>query len=500
MVWLVGALLLLWLAQGPVVLVLAAALLAVPRVRWWVQDRTYVSRRVVTWSAGVAAAAVLAVVVAPDGWLPIPPAPGAWAGPSYVGRPASPHQVPAEEVPQNPHRSAGDPVDRPGPLGLQPEVDTAWFGLQRCGRLELTSTDLLVALCSDGEGRSLRVVDPETMRPVASQDLPDVPEGSACDGESLYLDATDRAVVATGDRAVLAVRTSQEGEPGLETDATWDLKPYVPYGDCLVAVAPDWSGRVWWASRAGLVGTLDPATGQVGVVDLGEEVRHDVPVDAGAAYVVTDEAVHRLVAGADGTPQATWRSDYDGESGSAAVLLDRGTLAITDEVDDRTGVRFLARDDGRTVCRQAVFEKGEGATRSTLADLGAGVVVANDAGYSSPRRSLLGYTPGAGVARVDLVDDGCAVTWTSDSVSPASGAVVSRPSGLLYAWTKRPSVTGVSAWYLTAIDADSGRSRWSVRTGTGLLAGSGGSVVTLGRDGSAYLGTRAGLVRVRDRR
>lgn len=503
MVWLVGALLLLWLAQGPMVLVLAAALLAVPRVRWWVQDRAHVSRRTVTWTAGAAAAIGLVVVVVPDGWLPIPPAPGAWAGPSYVGRPASPHPVSAEEVPPNPHRSTGDPAepaDRPGPLGLQPEVDTSWFGLQRCGRVELTSTDLLVALCSAGEGRSLRVVDPETLRPVASHELPDVPEDEACDGEAFYLDATDRAVVATGDREVLAVRTSHEGEPDLRADATWDLKPYVPYGDCLVAVAPDYSGRLWWASSAGLVGTLDPATGQVGVLDLGERVRHDLAVDPGAAYVVTDEAMHRLVVGGDGTPQATWRSEYDGVSGSAPVLLDRGTLAITDEVDDRLGVRFLARDDGRTVCRQPVFEEGKGATRSTLADLGAGVVVANDAGYASPRRSLLGFTAGGGVARVDLVDDGCAVTWTTDAVSASSGAVVSRPNGLLYAWTKRPSMTGASAWYLTAIDADSGRRRWGVRTGTGLLAGSGGSSVLLGRDGSAYLGTEAGLVRVRDRR
>lgn len=499
MVWLVVALLLLWLAQGPVVLLLAAGLLAVPRVRWWVQDRAYVSRRVVAWTAGVAVALALAVVVVPDGWLPIPPAPGAWAGPSYVGRPASPHPVPAEEVPANPHRSAGDPADRPGPLGLQPEVDTAWFGLQRCSRIEMTSTDLLVALCSEREARSLRVVDPETLRPVASQDLPDVPEGSDCDGETFYLDATDRAVTATGDRTVVAVRTSHEGEPGLETEPTWDLKPYVPYGDCLVAVAPDWSGRVWWASRAGLVGTIDPATGQVGVVDLGEQVGHDLAVDPGAAYVVTDEAVHRLVVGAAGTPQPTWRSAYDGGSGSAPVLTDRGTLAITDEVDDQTGVRFLARDDGRTVCRQAVFEEGEGATRSTLADLGAGVVVAHDAGYSSSRRSLLGFTAGAGVARVDLVDGGCALTWTTDAVSASSGAVASRPTGLLYAWTKRPSLTGVSAWYLTAIDADTGRRRWGVRTGTGLLAANDGSVV-LGRDGAAYAGTRAGLVRVRDRR
>jgi hypothetical protein len=408
--------------------------------------------------------------------------------------------VPAEEVPPNPHSSTGDPADRPGPLGHQPEVDTAWFGLQRCGRIEQTATGLLVALCAAGDDRVLRVIDPQTLRPGASQDLPDRPEGSACDGESFYLDDAERAVVGTGDRRVLAVRTSDEGEPDLETDASWDLKPYVPYGDCLVSVAPDWSGRIWWASGDGLVGTVDPATGQVGVVDLGEDVRHDVAVDAGAAYVVTDEAVHRLVVGADGTPQPTWRSEYDGVSGSAPVLVDRGTVAVTDEVDDRLGVRFLARDDGRTVCRQPVFEKGEGATRSTLADLGAGVVVANDGGYASSRGALLGFTAGAGVARVDLTDDGCAVTWTNGAVSPSSGVVASRPNGLLYTWAKRPSLTGVSAWYLTAIDADSGRRRFEVRTGTGLLSGSDGSTVVLGRDGSAYLGTRSGLVRVRDRR
>ena len=79
MVWLVGAVLLLWLAQGPVVLVIAAALLAVPRVRWWVQDRAYVSRRAVSWTAGVAAAVGLVVLVVPDGWLPIPTARAPWA-------------------------------------------------------------------------------------------------------------------------------------------------------------------------------------------------------------------------------------------------------------------------------------------------------------------------------------------------------------------------------------------------------------------------------------
>lgn len=498
-VWLVGALLLSWIAWGPVVPIVAVAALCAPRVRWWVRDRAYVSRRAAACLGGAAVAVTAVVLVVPDGRLPIPSAPGVWAGPSYVGRPASAAELPPSAAAPNPHRAAGDPADRPGPLGRQPEVETGWFGLQHCGRLELTSTDRIVALCTSRSGQALRLVDPESLRPVATAALPALPEGGTRCTDALYLDASDRVVVAAGDRQVLAVSTARGGDPDLDVATSWDLKPYVPFGDCLAALAPGWSGRVWWASAAGLVGTLDPGTGQVAVTDLGEEVRRGIATDEGGAYVVTDVALHRLSAGDDGTPQPVWRTAYSGPSGSAPVLLPGGVVAITDEVEDRLGVVFLARDDGRGLCRQSVFEEGDGATRSDLAVVGSGVVVVNNDGYSSPRSTLLGFATEPGVARVDLVEGGCVVSWTSDAVSPSGGAVVSRPQGLLYAWTKRPSLAGVSAWYLTGIDAGTGRSMWSVRTGTGLLAGNDGSPVMLGADGSAYLGTLAGLVRVRDR-
>ena len=51
-----GVLLLAWMAWGPVVLVLAAGALCVPRLRWWVLDRTYVSRQVAVRTAGAVAA------------------------------------------------------------------------------------------------------------------------------------------------------------------------------------------------------------------------------------------------------------------------------------------------------------------------------------------------------------------------------------------------------------------------------------------------------------
>ena len=499
MVWLVGALLLLWIAWGPVVLLVAAVALCVPRVRWWVQDRTHVSRRVVAWVAGAVTALVAVVLVVPDGWLPIPPAPGAWSGPSYVGRPATPRPL-AAAVAQNPHRSAGSSESRPGPLGLQPRVDTAWFGLQRCGRLEFTSAGRLVALCTDRSGPSLRLVDADSLRPTTTQDLPD-PSGSSCTGDAFYLDQADRAVVATADRRVLAVRTaSTKGEAELAVDTTWDLRPYVPDGDCLVALGPDWSGRIWWASWRGLVGTITPDSGQVRVIDLGEEVSHGLATDeGGGVYVVTDSALHRLHPAADGTPQTTWRTELEGASGSAPVLLDGGVVAITDSADSRTRVLFASRDAGQVICRQPVFEKGESDTDSTLASLGTGVVVTNSHDYSGPRSTLLGFTSSPGIARVDLVDGACVERWSSDAVAPGSGVTASWPNGLLYAWTKRPSLLGVSAWYLTALDAETGRSMWSVRTGTGLLAGSDHSQLTIGPEGSAWIGTLAGLVRVRDR-
>jgi hypothetical protein len=335
------------------------------------------------------------------------------------------------------------------------------------------------------------------MRTTDTHDLGTGVDDPACADDAFYLDARDRAVVAAG-RTVSAIATGS-GEDGLDVAARWDLKPWIPFGDCVVGIAPDWSGLVWWVSRAGLVGTIEPDTGRLAVIDLAEPVRHGLAVDQGGAYVVSDEALRRLSAGPDGTPRVLWRAEQVGRSGSAPVLIDGGAVAVTDEQDDQLGVVFVARDTGAGLCRQPVFEKGRGATDNTLASLGSGVVVTNNHGYSSPRSTLFGFTTDPGIARVDLADTGCVVRWTSEEVSPSSGATASWPTGLVYAWTKRPSHAGVSAWYLTALDAESGRTMWSVRTGTGLMAGSDGSRITLAPDGSAWLGTLAGLVRVRDR-
>lgn len=522
MTWLLAALLLVWLALGPWVPVVVALALLVPRLRWWVADRVVPTRR----SLGVAAAAALAVtglvVLVPDGLLPVPAGPGLAVAPQYRGRPVAARPVRAQPPPQHPHLArngtgtahhdawASDAYAWAGPVGLQPEVDTAWYGAQQCATLTFDSRGRIVAWCSGG--RTLRVLDPETLRALDSKELP-VPDSTEhCNRPAIFLDEEDRAVLATGDRRVLAVRTADaDGEPDLTTDRAWDLAGVVGRDDCVVALMPDWTGRIWFATGLGRVGTVDPVTGKVGVRDLGETITGSFAVDESGVFLAGDTALYRLAAGPDGEPEVAWRTAYDrgserkpGQpargSGTTPTLLDDGLLAITDNAEPRMNVVFLERGTGRQVCRQPVFAEDAGATDGSLVSLGSAVVVANHHGYAGPLRTLLGRGTSPGLARVEVTGGRCRLAWTSTEVAPSSPPTASWATGLVYAYTKRPSWWGVSAWYLTALDTVTGRTVFSVRTGTGVLMDNHRTPVVVAPDATAYVATLGGLVRVRDRR
>ena len=296
---------LLWFLLGPLVPLLALASLAHPRVRraWRPTPRVV---------AGWALAAVVLtglVVVAPDGLLPLPSGSGALVTPGYTGRPVT--AQPLSVV-------APDAGTANGPLGLSPEVDSALYGTDQCGGLVFTSGGRLVALCGEGDDQRLRVVDADTLRPLAGKDLPDPPAEAgteACE-VSFHLDGLDRVVVPTADRRILVVATADgAGEADLTTEETHDLTGVVPEGDCLLAVRPDSDDRTWFVTRQGRAGFVDPLGGPPRLLELGEEV--DQPLATGpdgGVYVVTQAALHRLDV-RRGEPVATWRSAYERGSG-----------------------------------------------------------------------------------------------------------------------------------------------------------------------------------------
>ena len=146
------------------------------------------------------------------------------------------------------------------------------------------------------------------MRPIETKDLPDRldvegkrPWENLCGGAYFYLDEHDRAVLATTDRRILAIATSDaDGDPDLTVDATYDVSDVVPEDDCLIALMPDWDGHIWFetSGRAGRDGRPGHrARRRCSTSD--EEIANSFAVDEQGVYVVTVEALYRLSADAD---------------------------------------------------------------------------------------------------------------------------------------------------------------------------------------------------------
>lgn len=515
----VTAVLVAWLllvrVLGPVGLLLGVLLLVLPRVgprvRAWLRPRALAWWQVALGAGVVVGALVAVLVLAPAGRLPLPPSAGTWVTPSYVGRAAVADPLPV---------LAPGP---PGPLGDSPEVSGAWFGGADCGDLAALPTGWLVAVCAEGGEddepgggeRVLRVLDPGSLRPLVSRALPPAPSGAPARCGRGVAVVGDQVVVGTAAGALdVLATTDAAGEPDLTLAGSTDLRGELAEGECLVAVAPDATG-LWWAGSAGRVGVVDPEDG-VASLRLPGTVANPVTAADGTAYVVTTQVLAAVGRDPAGRIEVRWRSVYDAGTGvrtgqvgrgggTAPVLLD-GTdasgplLALTDNADPRVQLRLVRAGDGSLVCQTALFDDEASAVEADPVPVDrAGVVVANAAGWTGPRSTLLGRAPAGGLARIDLVDGRCRTTWTSDVVSPSVRPAVSPVSGLVHAWAVRPSWWGVDAWYLTGLDARTGELRFAARAGTGpAYAGRRGGV-HLGADAAATVATVGGLVRVVDR-
>lgn len=525
--WLVCLLVLGWVALGPVAAVLVGGLLAVPRVRAAVQVPQF-TRKGAAVSAGIAVVVATAVLLVPDGRLPVPQLGGVLLTPAYEGRPAMPQPVALDRAaagvgaaPVDRATSRGGvgrfgTVEHGGPLGESPVVSSHSYGLEQCADIVFDARSRLVVQCGEGGSRGLRVIDPDTLTSLSALDLPGGPDRmpTACARPTFHLDASDRVVVPAADGRILAVRTTDpadsSGEPDLEVVESWSLGAALAPGDCLVGVLPAPDGRLWFASARGTVGTLLTGSGTVRKVRLDEPVQQSFALTPeGDAVVVTDRALYRVHAEPDGQLRVAWRRVYDrgtrtkpGQlsqgSGTAPVLLDGGVVAIADNSEPRMNVVAYGLADGRERCKVPVFEDDRGATSSGLVALGDSVLVQNNHGYRSPRSTWWGLGTETGMARVRLTGE-CQVEWENDLAAPNATPVASLETGLVYTWTKHRSLWGVNAWYLTAVDLRTGRTRYEVRGGLGQWSDSAHAGLALAPDGTAHVPVRGGFVRVEDR-
>jgi hypothetical protein len=151
------------------------------------------------------------------------------------------------------------------------------------------------------------------------------------------------------------------------------------------------------------------------------------------------------------------------------------------------------------VCAVPVFGKGASDTDQSLNAAGNAIVVENNYGYSGPGATEQGKTTTPGLERVDVNADGagCHKVWHSDEIAPSVVPKISLANGVVYTYTK-PAGDDSDPWYLTALDFRSGRTIYKARAGAGLGFNNNYAPVTLGPDGTAYVGVLGGIVALRD--
>ena len=477
-----------------------------------------------TWTLALALAAACAAAAHAHAAVPIPEGPDASTLPVFIGAPAKPHPISGTTTPQNPFMAPNgrsnlhddaymtDSYPQSGPLGHAMQRTSTFLG-RECASTAFEAKGRLVTVCVGLDGPQLQLIDPHTLDTLALFPLPPrIPSGGSpftdfSGGGYFYLDNQDRAIVPTTTGHIWVVGESSNGF-ALERD--YDVTSAVPLGDKIESALPDWSGRIWFVSAKGVVGYVDPGSGAVRSLDTGEAIGNSFATDeTGGVYVVTDAALYRFEAGGGGTPQVTWRSTYpnDGTSKPGQTEVGSGTtptitgpyVAITDNADP-IDIAVFRRSGGGLVCTQPLFQKGQSDTDQSLIAAGNSLVAEDNYGYSNPLATENGGSTAPGLERVDIASSGsdCHTVWHSDERAPSVVPKVSLAAGLVYTYTKEPRSDGKDAWYFTALDFRSGRTVFKRLAGEGLGFNNNYAPVTLGPDGTAYVGVLGGLVALRD--
>jgi len=245
---------------------------------------------------GVVLALVAAAAHAGAPVVAIPNQPGQSPAPAFVGAPFTANPIASFDVPQHPfmarngtsniHNDAymTDAYAQAGPLGRNVAVSSTWLGVEECASIAFDSRGRIVGLCGTADGARLRMLDAKTLETLAVLVLPprlarpgSTPLNDFCAAGYFYLDNQDRAVLSTNTNQVWVL--SETDLLSFSLDETFDLSAAVPQPDCLASVLPDWSGRLWFLSKGGIVGTVDRASGAVRWLATGEAIANSFAVD-----------------------------------------------------------------------------------------------------------------------------------------------------------------------------------------------------------------------------
>lgn len=396
-----------------------------------------------------------------------------------------------------------------------------------CAATFIGSDSLPVALCTGYVGATppafavptVQLFDPATARPIASLQLT---KGGLLGGVYGYLDNRNRVVVADGSGSILKVAHSKnpDGRWRLFIDQRIDVGRHVPAGDAITGLAPDYQGRIWFATTNGVIGTVD-ADGHVGSTQLpaGEKLTNGLSIRPEGASILTSRALYEMKADDAGTPTTVWRQSYDAGTARRPGQLAPGSgttptyfgpggddwVAIVDNAD-RPNLIVYRSSDGARVCSTPAFgTSGQGTENSPMA-WGNSIVIPSTYGFGYPPFATSGPSdpPAAaftgGMTRIDVTEDGCHRVWESrDRV--ATLPKLSRADGLIYALAYGPLPPGggvqqIGPVFYTAIDFETGQRQAFTQVGTAPIDEPLQLTGTIGASGALWQATVGRMLKI----
>ena len=161
------------------------------------------------------------------------------------------------------------------------------------------------------------------------------------------------------------------------------------------------------------------------------------------------------------------------------------------------------RITGEAIVTEPLFEAGHSVSENSIIAFGRSFIIENN--YSESGAGFLVKDPVSypGVTRIDMNADctGCEVKWESAEASATVVPKLSAGNGLVYLYTREQNddiPENAVAWYFTAIDFETGETVYKVFTGCGRNWNNSYGPITIGPNGTAYVGVFNGLVSVAD--
>jgi hypothetical protein len=402
------------------------------------------------------------------------------------------------------------------------------------GSLAVDSTGQLVTIrvgptvISRGqkEAQTLLLIDPKTLRVLASKRLPPKPESGGSGttfggGGYFYLNNQNQVVCVTTTQQIRVYSIIHSGSHN-----RFKLAQQYPISldgpdDIPNSILPDSSGNLWFISHAGVVGYVNTTTAAHYEMNINETISKSFATDGqGRVFVVSDYALYCFQAMPGGGIEEVWRMPYDRGTTTKPGQIQQGSgttptvfddfagnqfVAIADNADDYMHVNVYNRATGALVAQQEVFTnlpKGMGDTENSLIAVNDSIIVENNYGNATPASTLGSLTTQPDIDRVDFNPSTgtSVVAWQNSTISvPSVVSQLSTADGLVYTYAK-----DASGWYWAALSYQTGdivatgRVPWSKRA-LGAPANNYYGGIIIGPDGTAYEGVFSGIVAWRPR-